>query len=319
MPAAAALVPFVPFGPVHLAMLAAVPALAVGLWRAVRTWPRLDLPVRWGLAALLATNEIGYLAYASHHGWIVPPRGLPLELCDVALWLAVAALLGARVPVGELLWFIALTGTTQALLTPDLGGPFPSYPGVKFFVGHGGTVAAALLLALAGRLRVRRGAWWRALLAVNAWAAALLALDLAAGTNYMYLRAPPSVPTLLDRLGPWPWYLLCCEVLAAGAFLLLELPVRGRAPPPPPGGQGGAAPSRPPLARGSPGSRRSDPLARRQAAADAALAAPAALEPLDGLQLLGQELPGAQPEQGGQGEQGQAVEHAEHDGALKHL
>jgi hypothetical integral membrane protein (TIGR02206 family) len=219
---------FSPFGAAHLAVLAAVPGAALLLARLVRGRPQRERAVRRALAVALLVNQLVYLGYAAHRGWIAPPRGLPLELCDVAVWLAVAALLGAPAWVGELLWFVALAGTTQALLTPDLGAAFPSYPAVKFFLGHGATVAAALFLALAGRLRPRRGAWWRALLAVNAYAAALLALNHLAGTNYMYLRAKPAAPSLLDHLGPWPWYLLACEALAGGSFFLLELPFRLR-------------------------------------------------------------------------------------------
>jgi hypothetical integral membrane protein (TIGR02206 family) len=224
-----------PFGPVHLAMLAAVPLLALALAAAVRAHPGAERPIRRALALFLAVNQLAYVAVAASRGWIAPPRGLPVELCDVAVWLAVAALWGAPRWTGEALWFVSLTGTVQALLTPDLGVRFPSYPGVKFFVGHGGTVAAALFLAFAGRLRVRHGAWWRVLLLVNAYAACLMGLNLGAGTNYMYLRAPPPVPTLLDRLGPWPWYLASSEALAAASFFLLELPVRERRRSPPAG------------------------------------------------------------------------------------
>jgi hypothetical integral membrane protein (TIGR02206 family) len=224
---------FPTFGPLHLALLAAVPGTALALAAWVRARPGAERPVRVAFAAALAANQLAYLAYAGLHGWIDPPRGLPLELCDVAVWLAVAALLRAPegaaarvVDAGELLWFVGLAGTTQALLTPDLGVAFPSYPGVKFFVGHGGTVAAGVFLAAAGRLRPRPGAWWRALLALDAYAAPVFLLDRLGGTNYLYLAAKPAVPSLLDRLGPWPWYLVSCEALAAGLFFLLELPFR---------------------------------------------------------------------------------------------
>lgn len=219
--------PFPLFGPVHLALLAAVPAAGLGLAALVRARPALERPVRLGLAALLAANQVAYLGYAAWRGWIAPPAGLPLELCDVAVWLAVAALAGAPRLAGELLYFVGLAGTVQALLTPDLGIAFPSYPAAKFFLGHGGTVAAALLLLATGRLRPRRGAWWRALLALNAYAAAVLVLDRLAGTNYLYLAHKPPVPTLLDGLGPWPFYILAADALAAALFFLLELPFRG--------------------------------------------------------------------------------------------
>jgi len=117
----------------------------------------------------------------------------------------------------------------QALLTPDLGVAFPSYPVAKFFLGHGGTVAAALLLLATGRLRPRPGAWWRALAVLNAYAAAVFVLDRVTGTNYLYLARKPPVPSLLDAMGAWPWYILAAEALAAVLFWLLQLPFRGRA------------------------------------------------------------------------------------------
>lgn len=223
------------FGPPHLALLAAVPAAGLGLAALIRARPALERPVRLGMAAALAANQLAYLAYAGARGWIAPPAGLPLELCDVAVWLAVAALVGAPPLVGELLYFVGLVGTTQALLTPDLGVAFPSYPAAKFFLGHGGTVAAAVLLLSTGRLRPRRGAWWRALLVLDAYALGVFALDRLAGTNYLYLSHKPPVPTLLDRMGPWPWYILTAEALSAALFLALELPFRRAAPPGPTG------------------------------------------------------------------------------------
>jgi len=218
----------VPFGPMHVGALAAAPVAALGLAVLVRRHPSLERPVRLLVAAALAGNQLAYLVVAIRRGWVDPPRGLPLELCDVAVWCAVAALAGGPAWFGEVLWFTALAGSTQALLTPDLGVPWPSYPAVKFLLGHAGTVAAALFLAACGRLRPRRGAWWRVLLLVDLYAASMLALDLSTGTNYLYLRAKPPRPSILDWLGPWPFYLLWAEALAAGAFFLLELPSRFR-------------------------------------------------------------------------------------------
>jgi hypothetical integral membrane protein (TIGR02206 family) len=114
----------------------------------------------------------------------------------------------------------------MALLTPDVGGALASYAGAKFFLAHGGAVAAILFLVLAGALRPRRGAWWRVFLWVNAYAAAVALFNWRFGTNYMYLREKPASATLLDWLGPWPWYVLAAEPVALLLLWLLDLPLR---------------------------------------------------------------------------------------------
>ena len=40
----------------------------------------------------------------------------------------------------------------------------------------------------------------------------------------MFTRSPPPTGSLLDVLGPWPWYLLACEAVALVAFAALTLP-----------------------------------------------------------------------------------------------
>jgi hypothetical integral membrane protein (TIGR02206 family) len=214
------------FGPAHLAILASVPAVAGALAACARAAPRLASPLRMALAGFIAVNAVAAHANALARGWLSPPHGLPLELCDAATFLAIAALVAPRPWMLDLLYYVALAGTSMALLTPDLGAPFPSLAAITYFVGHGAVVAAVLMLVWLGGLRPRPGSWWRALLALNAYAAAVGLFNQLFGTNYMFLCRKPASASLLDVMGPWPWYILGGEVVALALFLLLYLPFR---------------------------------------------------------------------------------------------
>lgn len=216
----------VPFSAFHLAIVAAVPAAGAALAAWARVRPGASRPIRLALAGAIAAYELAWYGYTVAAGWFRPPHGLPLDLCDVVLWLTVYALVTLRPWALDLVFYFGLAGSGMAILTPDVGAPFPSVPALAFFLAHGGVVAAILFLVLSGKLRPRPGSWWRALAWGNAYAAAVFVFDLFFGTNYMYLREKPSAPSLLDWLGPWPWYILGAEVVAVVLLALLYLPFR---------------------------------------------------------------------------------------------
>lgn len=220
---------FTLFGPVHVAILAAILCLAGAFaWMDRASAPTQRRTVRLTLATALILNAILWYGYLGVRGWLEFPYSLPLELCDATLVLTVVALLTLHPGSFDLAYYGALGGTSMALLTPDLWEPFPSFTTVQFFIAHGLVVVAVLYLVWSRRARPRPRSVWRAMLGLNVFAAVVGLFNVLFGTNYMYLRSKPDNPTLLDYLGPWPWYLLSCELLALGIFALLYLPFRGK-------------------------------------------------------------------------------------------
>jgi hypothetical integral membrane protein (TIGR02206 family) len=69
---------------------------------------------------------------------------------------------------------------------------------------------------------------WKSLLKVviagNLYYIALFFLNNWLGSNYMFTAHKPETASLLDVLGPWPWYLVSTEALAFVVFLLFYLP-----------------------------------------------------------------------------------------------
>jgi hypothetical integral membrane protein (TIGR02206 family) len=213
------------FGPLHLALLAAIAAVAAALpWLCRRgAIPARATRIAVGWALLL--NELGWWVFRySHEG--VHWTNLPLQLCDLTVWLSVLACFTARPSVVEFAYFAGMSGAGMALATPDLWSPWPSYPAIYFFVGHGGIAIAVALMAFGGMTGFRPGAVWRSFGLLVAYAVLVGAFNALCGGNYMYLCRKPASATLLDKLGPWPWYLLPAAAVGLGFFWLLWLPVR---------------------------------------------------------------------------------------------
>jgi hypothetical integral membrane protein (TIGR02206 family) len=129
--------------------------------------------VRLGLGWFLLVNELVWYAFKYHRYHIPFPEGLPLQLCDLALWLTIVACFTLKPWAFDVAYYTGLGGSAQAVLTPDLWEPFPSYPTIYFFLAHAGLIAVILALIWSGQARPRPGSLWRGLLAANAWGVAV--------------------------------------------------------------------------------------------------------------------------------------------------
>lgn len=212
----------------HVAALVATAAVAVGA-----VWLARARSGGWAPAASRALALAILAAYLTDHT-VAAARGiwsvrvyLPLHLSDAATVVGVLALWTARPALVELTYFWGLTGALQALLTPDLGQRFPDVLFFTYFVTHGGVVVAALLLVAGREITPRPGAVRRAFAATAAVAAAAAIASIATGGNYMFLRRKPS-DSLLDLMGPWPWYIAAAGLLALAMFAALAAPFRAR-------------------------------------------------------------------------------------------
>src|SRR6266550_3281926 len=120
-------------------------------------------PGRWvgwvcaimALAIVLA--ELSWQPYVLANDRWSAASSLPVQLCDIGGFIAAAALIWRQLLLVEIAYFWGLGGTLQALLTPDLGDHFPSFPYLQFYATHDLVVLAALFLIVGLGLQPRRG------------------------------------------------------------------------------------------------------------------------------------------------------------------
>ena len=67
---------------------------------------------------------------------------------------------------------------------------------------------------------------WRAYAMLAGYAAAVGVLNAVLHTNYMYLCTKPGGGSILDFLGPWPFYLIGGAAAGLVLFALLAIPAR---------------------------------------------------------------------------------------------
>lgn len=214
------------FSPLHIGLLLAVGILgpAVGVY--CRRHPNRRQAILRSGAVVLVLLELIWYAYLLQRPFPVWPGMLPLHLCDVVVWLTVLSCLIPWQRVRELAYYFGLAGTTLALLMPDVQGLRVSYPVVQFFISHGLVVTLLLALVISGEFRPSRTSLVWSVVVLHIYAAILGAFNALFGTNYMYLCSRPGGDSILDLMGPWPWYLVGADIVGMILFGLLWWPFR---------------------------------------------------------------------------------------------
>jgi hypothetical integral membrane protein (TIGR02206 family) len=213
----------------HVIALALIAGICVLLaWVARRLPSSGKIWLGRSLGLLLAFYGVFFYIRQAMAGTLSWEYSLPLDLCSVVLMACIFSLFRSVQFFNEITYFWGFGGILQALLTPDLASGFPSWDFFLFFWSHGAILFGIVYIIAANNFRPRRGSILRMMIALNVYAAAVGTINAAMGWNYGYLCRKPAVPSLLDLLGSWPWYLLSLEGIALVTFIILVLPWKGK-------------------------------------------------------------------------------------------
>lgn len=218
---------FVAFGLSHgvvVVLLVVVAAALVVLGRRHRG-TLTELPLSRAFAVVFAAFLVPV-----EFSWLLPGQSgiahsLPLQLCDLAAMATAWALWSHSPTAFALTYFWGLTLTSQAFLSPELNSlDFPSLEFFSFFGMHSLVLCAAIYLTWGVGLRPDWRSYRVTVLVTIGWAVVMFVVNHVAGTNYGFLDAKPHTSSLLDLLGPWPYYLVSELVLISAAWALITYP-----------------------------------------------------------------------------------------------
>jgi hypothetical integral membrane protein (TIGR02206 family) len=217
---------FVMFGPPHVAVLAIILSLCIGLFLFRSQFSETGRRVfRWVFAILLIVNELSWhLWNASVGNWTIQTM-LPLHLCSVMVYASAVMLVYRTYTLYEFLYFLGIAAASQALLTPDLGVyGFPHYRFFQTFLSHGSLLIVAVYMTVVESYRPRVKSLLKVIIGLNLYMVFVACVNFLIGSNYLFIAHKPETPSLIDMLGPWPWYILGLEGIGIAMCCLLYIP-----------------------------------------------------------------------------------------------
>ncbi len=219
--------------PPHLVVLSLIALLNLSFVRLRRAAsPESRRLIRNGMAAVLILNEAAWHLWHLFTGQWTIQTMLPLHLCSVMVFLSAFMLATQSYGVYEYLYFLGIGAAIQALFTPDLGiYGFPHFRFFQTFISHGLILTAAVYMTMVEGYRPTWKSLWRVAVGANLYMLFVGVVNWLIGSNYLFIAHKPETPSLIDALGPWPWYILGLEAIGLLTCLILYTPfaIRDRA------------------------------------------------------------------------------------------
>ena len=208
--------PFQLFSTGHLIAIAVIILVNLSfIWLRKSKDQKLKDRVRYTITALLIISEGSWHIWNIAIGeWTIQTH-LPLHLCAVLVWTSLIMLLTKNYQIFEFAYFLGIAGASQAVLTPEAGiYGFPHYRVLQTLTAHGSIFTAAIFMTVVEGYRPYWSSFKRVFIWTNIYMVIVTGINVLIGSNYLYTLHKPNTASLMDFLGPWPWYLISLELVA---------------------------------------------------------------------------------------------------------
>ena len=219
--------PFIFFSPHHINALLVLFGIYVLIFifrKKLRT-PKIDIKIRYIIASALILQEISLSIWRLCNGAWHPGTSLPLHLCGASIVLSAIMLINKNYTLFEINYFWGLGGAIQALLTPDIGMyGFPHYRFFQFFTSHGLIIVAVLYMVFVHQYAPKHRSIWKVFGITLIYTGFIAIFNLIFNGNYLFICWKPENGSIMDVMGPWPWYILPLGIVAIVTFYIWYSP-----------------------------------------------------------------------------------------------
>ncbi len=169
--------------------------------------------------------KIAELLFRHHYYGETVAELLPLHLCPIVIILSIFMMFFHSEVLFQPVYFWSI-GAFFAILMPDIRDGISNFASQSFFITHFFILFSTAYAFVHFRFRPTKAGFLCSFLLLVTLAFIMYFVNNKLGTNFLYVNHPPVTKSLMDFMGPWPYYIFSLAGIDIAISFFMYLPFR---------------------------------------------------------------------------------------------
>ncbi|WP_270466418.1 MULTISPECIES: TIGR02206 family membrane protein [Fusobacterium] len=169
--------------------------------------------------------KIAELLFRHHYYGETVAELLPLHLCPIVIILSIFMMFFHSEVLFQPVYFWSI-GAFFAILMPDIRDGMSNFASQSFFITHFFILFSTAYAFVHFRFRPTKAGFLCSFLLLVTLAFIMYFVNNKLGTNFLYVNHPPVTKSLMDFMGPWPYYIFSLAGIDIAISFFMYLPFR---------------------------------------------------------------------------------------------
>ena len=169
--------------------------------------------------------KIAELLFRHHYYGETVAELLPLHLCPIVIILSIFMMFFHSEILFQPVYFWSI-GAFFAILMPDIRDGMNNFASQSFFITHFFILFSTAYAFVHFRFRPTKAGFLCSFLLLVTLAFIMYFVNNKLGTNFLYVNHPPVTKSLMDFMGPWPYYIFSLAGIDIAISFFMYLPFR---------------------------------------------------------------------------------------------
>ena len=169
--------------------------------------------------------KIAELLFRHHYYGETVAELLPLHLCPIVIILSIFMMFFHSEVLFQPVYFWSI-GAFFAILMPDIRDGMSNFASQSFFITHFFILFSTAYAFVHFRFRPTKAGFLCSFLLLVTLAFIMYFVNNKLGTNFLYVNHPPVTKSLVDFMGPWPYYIFSLAGIDIAISFFMYLPFR---------------------------------------------------------------------------------------------